>query len=226
MDINWVVDTTAAIFISLFVELIVLFFAFRAKDNPKKMLWYLLGGTLLVGALFLTLFLESERIKSANQPAPTHTPTPPTLNHALMTPSGGIAAVALEYQAEDAGKFADEPFRKNASGGKTVHLVAGERIKFPVSVVESGYYILYIRHSNDNLNPPKKTEILEVMLNGEKLGQYLTEDTGDSSKGWDIFKEPAFGDVLLDPGTNEIELAVTGGDGYGIEIDAIILVPR
>ena len=180
----------------------------------------------MVGVILVIIIYVSERNKFANQSAPTHTLTPPALDYALMTPTGGIIPVALEYDAEVSGSFADEPFRKDAFGGRTVHLDTGDRIKFPVTIQESGYYILYIRHSNDNLNPPKKTEILEVQLNGGKLGQYLTEDTGDKGTGWDIFREPAYGDLLLYPGTNEIELVVTGGDGYGIEIDAIILVPR
>lgn len=222
---EWILQFAVGIFITLICEVIVLYIARRVEDD-KVRLRVLVGGTLLVGLIMVFLIIDSERMKVTNQPAPSHTPMPPALDHALMTPVGGIPPVALAFEAETVGSFKDEPFRKEAFGGRTVHLKADERIVFPVSLEQGDDYILYIRHSNDNLNSPKKTEILEVTVNGEKRGLYLTEDTGDGSQGWNIFKEPPFGDVLLKKGTNEIELVVTGGDGYGIEIDAIILAPR
>ncbi|NIV34932.1 MAG: hypothetical protein GWN58_37395 [Anaerolineae bacterium] len=65
---------------------------------------------------------------------------------------------------------------------------------------------------------------MTISLDGTEVGELLAQDTGDSDQGWNAF-------VLGGPvqigelagGEHTLAVAVSGGDGYGVEIDAIAL---
>lgn len=137
----------------------------------------------------------------------------------------------MVLEAESADVFTDVPFRPNAYGGKTVHLDSVDidaddtdlekEIVFVVEIEKESAYILYIRHSNAN-DPNKSSEILNVYLGEAELNKFLTANTGD----WNVFAQPPIGEIFLTEGKHSIKLVVTKGDGYGIDIDAIILIPK
>ena len=82
-----------------------------------------------------------------------------------------------------------------------------------------------MRYSNDNLNAVP-VETLTVHVDDVAVGQVEPDDTGDGGFGWNVFRWTAeIGQVELTSGRHTISVAVSGGDGYGVEIDVIRLEP-
>ena len=111
--------------------------------------------------------------------------------------------------------------RSSASGLHTVWLHDGESrsLSFQLSVGAS--YNLVVRYSNDNYGP---LETVTVKVDGSELGQFEAQDTGNFGFGWNSFVESGvIGSVDLQVGSHEVEVFVEGGDGYGVEIDAVFL---
>jgi hypothetical protein len=61
-------------------------------------------------------------------------------------------------------------------------------------------------------------------VDGEGIGQFQVEDTGDGGFGWNVFlsSEP-LGPVNLQTGTHEVHISVIGGDAYWVEPDKVTL---
>lgn len=76
-----------------------------------------------------------------------------------------------------------------------------------------------MRYSNDNFGP---LETVTVSLDGELVGDFQAEDTGDYGSRWSVFVNSApLGPCRLEAGEHELTLSVTGGDGDGVEIDHV-----
>jgi hypothetical protein len=78
-----------------------------------------------------------------------------------------------------------------------------------------------VRYSNDNRND-RPTEIVTLMLDGTSVGQFIAEDTGDGGFGWNVFATSSpMAFAGIEDGEHTLTLSVSGGDGYGIEVDAV-----
>ncbi|MCO6459339.1 MAG: hypothetical protein J5I93_28855 [Pirellulaceae bacterium] len=131
------------------------------------------------------------------------------------------AAAGYAVQAEAGSGDGTIMPRGNAAGGQTVHLGADQTRTIVAAVPVRTEYTLQVRYSNDNFGP---TETLEVFVDGQSIGTFSAEDTGNFGAGWNVFADsPALGPVALDPGEHTISLLVTGGDGYGVEVDQVTL---
>ena len=116
--------------------------------------------------------------------------------------------------------------REHASGRRTVQLDTGQKLIIPFKLARTKRYAFTIRYSNDNDNT-MPSETLRVRLDGKTLGRFTARDTGNRGFGWDVFrKSRAFGPKALKSGRHKLLLAVSGGDGYGIEIDNVALRRR
>ena len=82
-----------------------------------------------------------------------------------------------------------------------------------------------IRYSNDNYDD-LPNESIRVYLDSQLIGQFTARDTGGWGAGWNVFKESKEFPVDLTPGNHRVTLAVAGGDGGGVEVDAIRIKPR
>jgi hypothetical protein len=125
-------------------------------------------------------------------------------------------------QAEDGTGAGQSKYRYNAFGQGTIWLHANETrtLTFTPCIKTSANFKLKVRYSNDNYGP---TETVTISLNGIPVGQFAASDTGNYGGGWDIFTDSILGTVSLQPNTKyTVTISVTGGDGYGIEIDCVI----
>ncbi len=111
--------------------------------------------------------------------------------------------------------------RSEASGQKTVWLHAGESRTLSFQLSAGARYSLSVRYSNDNFGP---LETVDVAVDGVNVGQFAAQDTGGFGLGWNVFESSGtIGSVDLQPGAHEVTVSVTGGDGYGVEIDVVTL---
>ena len=79
-----------------------------------------------------------------------------------------------------------------------------------------------VRYSNDNFGP---LETVAVSVDGTSLGQFVPQDTGDFGHGWNVFLwSDIVGSVDLSAGDHHVVVSVSGGDGFGVEIDLVALV--
>jgi hypothetical protein len=86
-------------------------------------------------------------------------------------------------------------------------------------------YAVFARYSNDNLND-RPVEQVGFELDGTTVGGFLPRDTGDGGLGWDkLLETGALGTATLTARRHALRLHVSGGDGYGVEIDWVRLVP-
>jgi hypothetical protein len=144
----------------------------------------------------------------------------------LVGGAGGIyggeyrISIQLALEGEDLSGDGTVMHRSAASGSKTVWLHAGESRQGAFEVAVAGRYRVAVRYSNDNFGP---LEHLTVTIDGAVVGECSTQDTGDGGHGWNVFVECDIGSVDLGSGAHALELAVAGGDGYGVEIDLITL---
>ncbi len=116
-------------------------------------------------------------------------------------------------------------WRSNASNLRTVWLHAGQWLKLSFYIpVTSCFRLDTVCWSNDNL-PFAPSESVDVLLDGNNIGRIIADNTGSlGGGGWNVFKcSDPIGILNLQPGTHEITLTVSGGDGYGVEIDVVKL---
>ena len=149
--------------------------------------------------------------------------------HAYAAPMAALARHAgwldTAYTLEaEAGTGAGSVIpRSNASGLQTVWLHSDEARTMTVNLPCAGTYELTVRYSNDNFGP---LETVTVSLDGTPVGSFQAQDTGDFGNGWNIFRltEPLGPWPLVwDAGNRLVTVAVSGGDGYGVEIDKVTL---
>jgi hypothetical protein len=140
---------------------------------------------------------------------------------ALVTnPSHAASVLVLEAEAGtgDGSSVA----RNNASAGQTRHLVTGESAMMSFSLAFPGSVDTVVRYSNDNFGP---LENVQVLIDGIPMGSFLAQDTGDFGAGWNVFVDdsslPTSGQLTA--GSHQLSLAISGGDGFGVEIDNVTL---
>ena len=134
---------------------------------------------------------------------------------------GTLALQTRLSEAESGAGDGQVMSRSAASNLATVLLLPGETrtVTFTNTVAET--VTLQVRYSNDNFGP---LETVEVAVDGSLLGSFTAQDTGDGGLGWNIFLlSGPLGSLRLPPGQHQIALTVTGGDGFGVEIDALQL---
>jgi hypothetical protein len=111
--------------------------------------------------------------------------------------------------------------RSAALDQRTVALQSGESRSLSFQFPGEARYGLSVRYSNDNFGP---TESVSVAVDGVQVGSFLALDTGDFGDGWNNFLSSTLaGSFDLTRGPHTITITVSGGDGFGVEIDAIRL---
>ena len=146
-------------------------------------------------------------------PTPTRTPSPTP----MPTPLGHIV-----LEGENGTGDGEVLARSSASGQRTIWLHDGEFRSLPFRLPADATYTLSVRYSNDNFGP---LESVDVKVDSVSVGQFAALDTGDYGHGWNVFESTgAIGSVSLQAGVHQVEVFVTGGDGYGVEIDVVELV--
>ncbi|MGH8592059.1 MAG: glucoamylase family protein [Gammaproteobacteria bacterium] len=109
--------------------------------------------------------------------------------------------------------------RSNASGLKTVSLQSDQSRTWQIQSPASARYTVAVRYSNDNFGP---LDDVEVLVDGGSVNHFAAQDTGDFGFGWNVFVETgSLGTVDLAAGEHDVRVKVTGGDGFGVEVDAI-----
>jgi hypothetical protein len=134
---------------------------------------------------------------------------------------GSLALQTHMLEAETGSGDGQVMPRSAASNLATVWLLTGETrtVTFTSTIIET--YTLQVRYSNDNFGP---LEVVEVAVDGTPLGSFTAQDTGDSDLGWNVFLfSGPVGSLRPLPGGHQVTLTVTGGDGFGVEIDAVQL---
>lgn len=115
--------------------------------------------------------------------------------------------------------------RSNASKNLTGHIEDSNLTYFTRFFTEtSGDFNVSVVYSNDNNGP---TENVLLSINGVDLSRFNAIDTGDFGYGWNIFRTHTYNEVITfdSSSMNSLEISYTNGDGYGIEIDRIIITP-
>ena len=145
-------------------------------------------------------------------------PTAPT----APQPVTGANVETITLEAEAGVGQGDLQQRSRASGGSTIHLAPGQRRQWTFnSAVQSSRYAIFVTYSNDN---PGDTEELRVEIDGQPIGAFHAQDTGDDGEGWNLFVADRAGASMLHAGTHVLTLESIGGDGC-IEIDVLTLRP-
>jgi hypothetical protein len=147
-------------------------------------------------------------------PASPTAPTAPT----AAAPTR-VESIALE--AEAGSGEGDLMHRSRASGALTIHLAPGQRRRWTFNVAQSSSYAVLVTYGNDN---PGATEVLRVEVDGEAIGAFSAQDTGDDGEGWNVFVADLAGARMLGSGIHTVTVESSGGDGC-IEIDLITLRP-
>ena len=111
--------------------------------------------------------------------------------------------------------------RSNALEKHTALRLDGQSLFFSFRSFPGNNGTLAVRYSNDNSGP---SETVRLSLDGSEVGQFTAADTGNSGSGWNEFvtSDPINIDSL-EAGQHTLQLSVAGGDGHGIEIDAVIV---
>lgn len=139
----------------------------------------------------------------------------------LRAEIGPLPPDQILLEGEDGSGDGQVMLRSEASGQRTVWLHAGESRTLRFQLPAEARYRLSVRYSNDNFGP---LEAVDVGIDGVRAGQFAAQDTGDFGFGWNVFRwSDPFDPVTLSPGTHEVTIAVTGGDGFGVEIDVVKL---
>jgi hypothetical protein len=112
--------------------------------------------------------------------------------------------------------------RGAASNELTMLFHAGQALRFEFSLAEGRRYrSIVVRYSNDNYGP---LEQLKVYVDHKLRDQFAAQDTGDFGRGWNIFREDRVQAPLsLKQGSHTLGITVSGGDGFGVEIDSMTL---
>jgi uncharacterized protein (TIGR03437 family) len=133
------------------------------------------------------------------------------------------AATPASVEAEAGTGDGIGKLRSNASGQTAILLLAGQSRTVPVVVETPGLYRLTVRASNDNYGA---LETVTVSVDGIRAGSFQPPDTGDFGAGWNVFADSTLSEAIdLLAGTHVLKFDVTGGDGYGVELDRIGLDP-
>lgn len=136
---------------------------------------------------------------------------------ALATDGGSVPGISLEREAENGRGDGSPMSRSNASGSQTVLLLATESHTLDFTSPYTGDGHLSVRYSNDNFG---SLETVALRLDGQLIGSFPAQDTGDFGLGWNQFSNsPQFGPLDLAPGPHSLVISVSGGDGFGVEID-------
>lgn len=112
-------------------------------------------------------------------------------------------------------------FRSYASGFRTKHFAANQALTIRFYAPETARYNITLYYSNDNHPPP--TEIVQISVDNQLIGQFLSVDTGDWGNGWNSFASSPTFVVDLMAGSHLLVLTAQGGDAYGIEADKLII---
>ena len=111
--------------------------------------------------------------------------------------------------------------RSNAWGDETVWLHSGESRTMTFSSPSGDAAVLSVRYSNDNSGA---SETVTLLYDGIEVDSFVAEDTGDGGNGWNAFVwSKEMSTSALTSGDHSVTVAVAGGDGFGIEIDAVTL---
>lgn len=167
--------------------------------------------------------------ESGGTPTPTPTdiqPTPPT-----------EPPVAFDIEAETYCTGGSIMQRGKASAALTVLVNTSQTLVCSVNAATSGEFTVEIRYSNDQGGGG--AELLALSLNGQELEPILqavnTRQPGETpGEGWNNFYLVPYSDtpsdqvvVALTQGESyALSIAVSAGDGYGVEIDRIRFTPR
>jgi len=159
---------------------------------------------------------------TASEPTTTSTTTTTTTSttpRPTTTTSTLDSELPLHLEMELAVGAGENMPRSEASNGSTRLLRAGESASVTADVSGSQPYFLVVRYSNDNFGD---LETVSVAVDGTTIGAFPAQDTGDGGSGWNVFTEsPALGPVSLNAGSHVFSISISGGDGYGVEIDWI-----
>lgn len=191
--------------------------------------------TQVAGVASPTLLLEN-----TEPPSPTITITPVTTsateiiatgahqtpNECIqLTPTPPPSANALLLEVED---YNTDPQRyrgrRNASNNQTVSMLDEDNLSIPLDYV--GNATMLVRYSNDSAGP---LEVVELRIIGQTtrvftFSAFNTRRPGmRSGEGLECFQTVAFGDVTFSAQDHTLEVRVTGGDGFGVELDVILL---
>jgi len=142
---------------------------------------------------------------------------------AALAADGGLIEDTHPEQLEAEAGTGDgsTSFRPNASGGQTIQLDDGESRTIAFDVTNSTRFDVIVRYSNDNFGP---LETIEVFVDAISVGSFEAQDTGDFGLGWDTFaSSDPLGPVFLDVGGHDVTVSVSGGDGFGVEVDVVML---
>jgi hypothetical protein len=111
--------------------------------------------------------------------------------------------------------------RSTAYGGTSILLVDGQSRTFAVPVFDEGPYSFALRYSNDNFGA---SETITLSVDGSPIAAFSAADTGDFGAGWNQFVTTGeLGYPTLTAGAHFVTVTVAGGDGYGLELDALIV---
>jgi hypothetical protein len=116
--------------------------------------------------------------------------------------------------------------RSNASNRKTVWLHPDEWRAVRFTTAAAGGANVRVRYSNDNA-AGRPLELVTLTLGGDQVYSFRAQNTyagGPLGSGWNNFRWTdwsAF--VRLAPGQHQLKALVTGGDGYGVELDVVEL---
>ena len=140
---------------------------------------------------------------------------------ALAEDGGFVEAESQVLEAESAMGAGQLTVRTNASNQLAVQLDAGEQRLFSFTTEAANTHNVLVRYSNDNFGP---LETIAVEIDGISIGSFEAQDTGDFGLGWNEF---LFGSpnspIHLEAGPHDLVLTVSGGDGFGVEIDQIVI---
>lgn len=110
--------------------------------------------------------------------------------------------------------------RSNAWGERTVWLGDGDAQTMMFSPGRGESILVAVRYSNDNFGP---SETVTILLDDLEVGSFIAEDTGNGGSGWNIFawSENIPANSFTDIGEHTLTIAISGGDGFGFELDAV-----
>jgi hypothetical protein len=129
----------------------------------------------------------------------------------------------IDLEAEDGVGNGSIMQRDAASGERTILLLAGESRTSSFHLEGKGRYEVLVTYSNDNFGP---LESISISIDGQPIGSFTAQDTGDFGFGWNIFvQSESLETGLLSPGSHNLTALVSGGDGGGVEIDVVELRP-
>jgi len=131
----------------------------------------------------------------------------------------------IHLEAEAGTGEGEIKLRSEASNEKTMWLKTGETLTITFDLATNARYRLDVVASNDHVNDVP-LETVRVQLDGEEIGRFAPADTGDGGRGWNVFEtNHSIAPVDILAGDHSLTFYVTEGDGYGVEIDVVILTP-